>query len=191
MGTAGIQGELWGAQAQDWAYLFEPMSKPLWVAMLDSAGVQNGTKFVDLGCGGGGAGTLAAQRGAQVSGLDAAVALITIARERLVGSDFRVGELESLPFDDTFFDVTFASLSLMFAHDMAQALSEMRRVTAAGGHITIGVWGALEDCEYRHILKAIAGTLPSPPLNPAEAVLHATAVAHHARPFTARSASAV
>lgn len=163
MGTAELQGELWGKKAHDWAYLFEPMSKPLWLAMLDSADVQDGTRFADLGCGGGGASILAARRGAQVSGLDAAGALIAIARERLAIGDFRVGDLEALAFDDDSFDVTFSSLSLMFVGDMGAALSEMKRVTSPGGRITVGVWGAPEDCDYRHILKAIAGTLPSPP----------------------------
>lgn len=162
MGTAEIQGELWGARAHDWAYLFEPMSKPLWVAMLDSAGVQSGTRLVDLGCGGGGASVIAAQRGAQVSGLDAAEALIQIARERVLDGDFRVGDLEALTFDDDSFDITFASLSLMFANDPLTALSEMKRVTSPGGLVTVGIWGVPEDNEYRHILKAIANTLPSP-----------------------------
>ncbi len=164
LGTANIQGELWGEKAQDWTYLFEPMSKPLWVAMLDSAGVQDGTRFADLGCGGGGASILAAQRGAQVSGLDAAEALIAIARKRLAAGDFRVGDLELLPFDDDSFDVAFSSFSLMFVGDMGEALSEMKRVTSPEGRITIGIWGAPKDCEYRHILKAIASTLPSPPV---------------------------
>ena len=164
MGTADIQGELWGANAQDWAYLFEPMSKPVWDAMLDSAGVQEGTRFVDLGCGGGGASVLAAQRGAQVSGLDAANALIAIARDRLAVGDFRVGDLESLPFSDDSFDVTFNSLSLMFAGDMMQALAEMRRVTVPKGRVTVGVWGNPEDCEYRHVLQAVASALPTPPV---------------------------
>lgn len=164
MGTADIQGELWSTNAHDWAYLFEPMSEPLWVAMLESADVHDGARFADLGCGGGGASILAAQQGAQVSGLDAAAALIAIARERLATGDFRVGDLESLPFDDACFDVTFTSLSLMFVNDMAKTLSEMRRVTVSGGRVTVGVWGPPEDCEYRYILRAIASTLPSPPV---------------------------
>jgi ubiquinone/menaquinone biosynthesis C-methylase UbiE len=132
--------------------------------MLDSAGVQDGTRFADLGCGGGGASILAAQRGAQVSGLDAAEALIAIARKRLAAGDFRVGDLELLPFDDDGFDVAFSSFSLMFVGDMGEALSEMKRVTSPEGRVTVGVWGDPEDCEYRHVLAAIASTLPSPPV---------------------------
>jgi SAM-dependent methyltransferase len=163
MGSSEVQGKLWGAAAQDWAELFEPASKPIWVAMLDSAEVSQGTRFLDLGCGGGGASVLAAKRGAQVTGLDAAEALINIARERVSDGDFRVGDLEDLPYDDNSFDVAFASLSIMFATNPPVALSEIQRVTVSGGRVTVGIWGKPEDCEYRHILKAVADTLPSPP----------------------------
>jgi len=163
MTSAKDQGELWGAAARDWAELFEPMSKPVWLAMLDSAKVDQETRFLDLGCGGVGASLLAAERGAQIAGLDAAAPLIEIARERLPNGRFLVGNLEELPYDDNHFDVTFASMSLMFAANLSVALQEMKRVTISGGHVTVGIWGKPEDCEYRHVLQAIADTLPSPP----------------------------
>ena len=155
MGSAEEQGKLWGASARDWAELFEPMSKPVWDAMLTSTRTGNGSRFVDLGCGGGGASVMADSLGAHVSGLDASEALISIARERIPGADFRVGDLEALPFQDDSFDITFASMSLMFARDMMAALAEMKRVTVEKGLVTIGVWGPPENCEYRHILAAI------------------------------------
>jgi len=163
MGSSEVQGKLWGVAAQDWSELFEPKSKPIWVAMLDSAEVNQGTRFLDLGCGGGGSSVLAAERGARVAGLDAAEALIDIARERVPDSDFRIGDLEELPYDDNSFDVVFASMSIMFATNPSVALGEMKRVTVSGGCVTVGIWGKPEDCEYRHILKAVADTLPSPP----------------------------
>jgi SAM-dependent methyltransferase len=131
--------------------------------MLESAGVGRGTRLLDLGCGGGGASVLAAKRGARVAGVDAAAALIQIARERVPGGDFRVADLEQLPHNDDAFDVAFASLSIMFAADRVAALCEMGRIAVPGGRVTVGIWGKLEDCDYRHILKAVADTLPSPP----------------------------
>lgn len=163
MGSSEVQGKLWGAAAQDWTELFEPSSRPIWEVMLDSAEVSLGTRFLDLGCGGGGASVLAAKCGAQITGLDAAEALINIARERVSDGDFRVGDLEKLPYDDNSFDIVFASMSIMFATNPSVALSEMERVTVSGGRVTVGIWGRPEDCEYRHILKAVADTLPSPP----------------------------
>ena len=100
MGSAQTQGELWGAEARDWANLQEPTGKPLWVAMLEAAGVAQGTRFLDAGCVAGGASVFAAQRGAQVSGTDASGALIALASERVPEGDFRVGDLEALPYED-------------------------------------------------------------------------------------------
>ena len=94
IGSSDIQGKLWGAAAADWAELFEPMSKPIWIAMLDSVNVQAGMRFLDLGCGGGGSSVLAHERGAQVAGLDAASELIAIAHDKLPDGDCRVGDLE-------------------------------------------------------------------------------------------------
>ena len=164
MGSSEVQGKLWGAAAKDWAELFEPMSKPIWVAMLDSVKGEKGTRFLDLGCGGGGSSVLANERGFQVSGLDAAEALIAIARERVPDGDFRVGDLEELPYDNHSFDVAFASMSIMFATNPSIALREMGRVIVPGGRVTLSIWGRPEDCDHRHILKAVADSLPTPPI---------------------------
>ena len=79
MGSATVQGQLWGRAAHDWAELQEPLAAPLWEAMLAAAGVGPGTRVLDAGCGAGGASVLAASRGARVNGLDAAAALLAIA----------------------------------------------------------------------------------------------------------------
>jgi hypothetical protein len=43
MGTAQIQGELWGAKAADWAELQEPAWKPVFEAALSHAGAWPGS----------------------------------------------------------------------------------------------------------------------------------------------------
>ena len=80
MGSAGIQGDLWGRAPRDWAELQEPMHRPLWEAMLEAAGVASGTRLLDAGCGGGGACLVAARQGARVSGVDAAGPGLTLRR---------------------------------------------------------------------------------------------------------------
>ena len=52
---------------------------------------------------------LAAARGARVSGIDAAEALLTIARSRVPGGDFHHGDIEELLFSDQMFNVVTAS----------------------------------------------------------------------------------
>ena len=55
MGSAQIQGDLWGKAPRDWAELQKPMHRPLWGAMLTAAEAGPGTRVLDAGCGGGGA----------------------------------------------------------------------------------------------------------------------------------------
>ncbi len=163
MSTAEIQGQLWGSEARDWAEIQEPVHTQLWGVMLDASGVGPETVVADLGCGGGGASMLAAARGAAVYGLDAADPLVEIARERVPGGDFRVGDLEDLPFESDTFDVVFAANSLQFAGDPVNAMAEMRRVCRADGRVAIAVWGLPEHCDTRHLFSAVVDTLPEKP----------------------------
>jgi SAM-dependent methyltransferase len=163
MGSGTIQGELWGAAARDWAELQEQTATPLWEAMLEAAGVGSDTRFLDAGCGAGGASVLAAQHGSKVSGIDASDAMIALARERVPGGDFRLGDLEALPYEDDVFDAIIAANSVMYAEEPKTALAEIRRICASDGRVVVSTWGAPDDCEARHILKAVVEALPSPP----------------------------
>jgi SAM-dependent methyltransferase len=163
MGTAEIQGQLWSKKPQDWATIQEPMHKPLWKVMLDKASVGSGTRFLDVGCGGGGASLLAAGRGAQVSGLDAAEGLITFARERLPSGDFRVGDIESMSFDDQVFDVVFAANSVQYSENRVAALRELGRVCKPEGRIVACLFGPPEKVKFGFIFKAIRDAMPEPP----------------------------
>jgi len=163
MGSAIRQGELWGAAARDWADLQEPLHLPLWEAMLDAVKVGRNTNLFDAGCGGGGASLLAAQRQACVSGLDASEALITIARERIPQGDFRVGDLEDLPYDSKTFDVIIASNSVQYAADPVLALQKLRRVCVFQGRMVISTWGLPDYCDQRVVFKAVRDAQPPTP----------------------------
>jgi SAM-dependent methyltransferase len=163
MGSSKTQGELWGAAAKDWAMLQEPLHLPIWEAMLTAVKVGQNTDLLDAGCGGGGASVLAAQRGANISGLDASESLIAIARERVPQGDFRVGDLEELPYETNVFDGVLAALSVQYTTDPIAALRELKRVCRSKGHLAISTWGLPEHCEQRVVFKAIRDSLPTPP----------------------------
>ena len=69
MGSAEIQGVLWGAAAQDWAEIAEPLHIPYFEAAFDAIGLGSGMHLFDARCGAGL--TLATSRGATSTGLDA------------------------------------------------------------------------------------------------------------------------
>ena len=78
MGSANIQGILWGAAARDWAELQEPAATPLYEAALNALAVTGGSRLLDVGCGAGLAMQLAAKRGATVAGIDASAGLLDV-----------------------------------------------------------------------------------------------------------------
>src|SRR4051812_20592778 len=92
--TSAINGRFWGASAEDWANIQEGTCRPVYIATFDRIRLQPGAQYLDAGCGAGMAAQIAAERGATVSGLDAAENLLAIARNRTPQGDFRQGELE-------------------------------------------------------------------------------------------------
>jgi SAM-dependent methyltransferase len=163
MGSGARQGQLWSAAPRDWAELQEPFCRPLWQDTLSVLRVKPGVRFLDAGCGGGGACVLAAAQGCEVTGLDASQELLTIARERVPQGDFVHGDLEQLPFADAHFDAALAANSIIFAEDVRQALRELRRVLKPGGRLAITSWGKPEEVEMRDVFAAVAGVLPHRP----------------------------
>lgn len=163
MGTAQVQGRLWGAAARDWAELNEPFSTPVYEAVLDAIGVRPGMRLLDAGCGSGLAMQLAAKWGAEVTGFDASRALLDIVTERVPGADIHQGELEDLPFTDGTFDAITAFNSVQYAGNPVAALAGLRRVAKPGAPVAIVTWGDPAQCETRAILAAIGGLLPPPP----------------------------
>ena len=163
MGSAAMQGPLWGAAARDWARLAEPAATPFYEAVFDAIGVGPGLALLDAGCGAGYALRLASARGATVSGLDASAGLLEVARERVADADLHEGDLEALPFADDSFDAVTAFNSVQFAADPLAAVRELGRVARSGAPVAIVTWGAPERCESRVIIAAIGGLLPPAP----------------------------
>jgi SAM-dependent methyltransferase len=162
VGTAGVQGQLWGARPQDWAEVQESQVAALYDDIVERLGVRPGTELLDAGCGAGAFAARAAAAGAHVTGLDAAEGLIEYARARVPGATFVVGELEELPFADGAFDLVTGLNSFQYAADPAHALREAGRV-AAGGRVVAAVWGREEECEAAGSIRALGRLLPAPP----------------------------
>jgi SAM-dependent methyltransferase len=161
--TADVNGRLWGARANDWAEIQEGTARPVYEAAFERTWVRAGTRYLDAGCGAGMAAQLAAERGAQVSGIDAAEPLLEIARRRTPMGDFRRGDLEELPFNDRSFDVITGFNSFQYAGNPVVALAEARRVSRPGGTIVIATWGDPDGMEAASLVTAVRPLMPPPP----------------------------
>jgi SAM-dependent methyltransferase len=135
-------GQAWGAQAIDWAYLFEPYARPANEVVFDRLGVGAGVRLLDIACGSGLAAQFAGRRGASVSGIDASSALVEVARARTPGGDLRVGDMFALPFADASFDVVTSFNGIWKGCD--EALVEARRVLTPDGTLGLTFWGRPE-----------------------------------------------
>jgi SAM-dependent methyltransferase len=162
-GSATTQGDLWSVRARDYAELQECQFRPLYDSVLQRPEIVGAESSLDVGCGPGLAAALLAQKVANVSGVDASTEFIAIARQRLPGRDFRVGEMESLAHADGSFDVVTGFNAFQYAASPHNALTEARRVLRPGGTVVIATWGLPQDCEAAGHLKALGSLMPPPP----------------------------
>ncbi len=111
-------------------------------AFADEAGVQEGMRVLDVGCGPGGLTTELVRRvGAdRVAAIDPSPPFVRACQERNPGVDVREGVAESLPFGDGTFDATVSSLVVGFMGDAGKGVREMVRVTRAGGVVAACFW---------------------------------------------------
>jgi SAM-dependent methyltransferase len=194
-GSAGRWGPLWNARPADWAGI-EEQQVPTYEAALGRIDLAPGERVLEVGCGSGVFLRLAADRGAQVTGIDASDELVQIARRRVPEADVRVADLESLPFEESSFDAVFGFNAFFFALDMVGALREARRVAKPGAPVVIQVWGAPERCDLTAMKQGVAAALaaavphggaegPPQPLLSAPGVLESLAEPAGLRPESA------
>ncbi|OAI40825.1 hypothetical protein AYO41_05560 [Verrucomicrobia bacterium SCGC AG-212-E04] len=163
-GSAAIQGDLWSARAHDWADIQELTQRTLFTAILQEMMQGPHVDLLDVGCGSGLFAAMAAAA-SRVAGIDASGSLLAIAKRRTPQADFRVGEMESLPFDSRSFDVITGINSFQYATNPVNALREVRRVGLPNARVIIVTWGRPEDCETSAYLAALVPPGPPPPPN--------------------------
>ena len=161
--TAEINSRLWGARARDWADIQERNFRPVYQTVFDRVGLCSGAAYLDAGCGAGTAAQIAFERGALVTGFDAAENLLAIARKRVPNGNFQNSDLESPPFHDDTFDLVTGFNSFQYAGNPSIALAEAKRVAKPGASVVIMTWGKPEGMEAASLLAALRPLLPPPP----------------------------
>jgi len=117
-------------------------SRLLAASFADVAGVGPGQRALDVGCG---TGLLAVELAGRLGG-DAVAAIdpsepsVAACAATLPDADVRLGSAEALPFGDATFDLALCQLVVNFMADAPAGVSEMRRVTKAGGTVAACTW---------------------------------------------------
>jgi SAM-dependent methyltransferase len=132
-------------------------------------GIGPGMRVLDLGSGDGTTAIPAAQRGADVVGVDIARNLVAAGNERartegLTNVTFQQGDARDLTdLGDDEFDRVVTIFGAMFAPEPHRVAREMVRVTRPGGTITMGNWIPGDPTLVSQILRVSAAYTPPPP----------------------------
>lgn len=121
-------------------------SKRLADPFLAFAGIADGERVLDVGCGTGSLSFMLARKAGvrSICGIDYSAAYIDYAK-RLNNDpriEFRPGDACSLPFPDATFDWVLALLVLHFVAQPERAVAEMCRVARPGATVAAAVWDA-------------------------------------------------
>ncbi len=108
-------------------------------ALCEAVDPHPGQQVLDVACGSGTAALVAERRYCEVTGIDYVTTLIERAEARAQANgqaiDFRVGDVQDMPFPDDSFDVVLSVYGVQFAPDQEQAARELLRVCNPGGKI--------------------------------------------------------
>jgi SAM-dependent methyltransferase len=111
-------------------------------ALIDLCKIGTDSYILDVGCGVGVTACYLAQKtGCKVMGIDIVPAMVEKSRQRAerLGLkeqvDFRVADVQNLPFEDQLFDAVISESVTAFPPDKRKAVNEYARVTKPGGYI--------------------------------------------------------
>ena len=138
-------------------------------ALVDSLGITEGLKVLDLGSGDGTTALPAARLGADVLAVDIARNLVAAGEQRarsagLSNLRFQEGDASDLSeLEDDSFDLVVSIFGAMFSPRPSDVAKELVRVTRPGGRIVMGNWIPNDPTLVAQILKISAAYSPPPP----------------------------
>jgi SAM-dependent methyltransferase len=117
-------------------------SRELAPRLIGFAGLIDGMRALDVGCGSGLLTSALADRlgAANVAAADPSESMLAACTERVPGADVRLAPAEELPWPDASFDAVLSQLVLSFVTDPDAAVGEMCRVTEPGGIVASCTW---------------------------------------------------
>lgn len=139
--VAEYEHETWSRSAHSYVEGFGPLVTEAIPPLLQAVGIEAGQRVLDVGTGPGMAAAAAAERGADVVGIDFSEEMLAVARRQHPEIDFRLEAAESLPFSEGEFDRVIGNFVLHHSGDPAAVLTEAKRVLRPGGRLGFTIWG--------------------------------------------------
>jgi SAM-dependent methyltransferase len=128
--------------------LVPPLFVPYANDLLDRLAVGAGDALLDVACGPGTLSSLAAARGARVTGADLSPAMLAIARSKPGDVEYVECPADALAVPAGSYDVVTCQQGLQFFPDRPAALREMRRAARPGARLGIAVWNDVAESPF-------------------------------------------
>lgn len=166
------QPQRWDDHVCVYETVFEPFTLQFSRAAIAALGLTTGRSVLDVGAGCGGAALAMAERGLQVTAIDASphmvARILARAAERGLSIHAQAMDGQALRFDDATFDAALSVLGIILFPDAARGLAEMRRVVRPGGPVSVVTWTQPQNyelaAELRAAIQSIWPDQPSAPL---------------------------
>ncbi len=146
----------WDQNARAYDAIVLPGTGQAFDPLLDSLGDLNHARLLEVASGTGNLAGRAQARGALVTGLDAALGMVEIARQACPEGEFHQGDGQALPFAEASFDAVLCSFGLLHMSRPDKAIGEAARVLRAGGRYAFTVWQ--EPGKGNEFFGALLGT---------------------------------
>jgi len=145
--VAQFEHDTWSRCSVGYVEGFGALTNDAIASLLDAAAVDSGTRVLDVGTGPGMAAAAAAERGADVTGVDFSETMIAEAARRHPDIQVEKSAAESLPFDEGSFDAVVGNFVLHHSGRPDAVLSEAYRVLERDGKAAFTVWADLSKLD--------------------------------------------
>lgn len=136
-----------------------------------AVGLHPDDTVLDVACGPGTLGLIAARTARKVHGIDFSEAMLAIFKQKSIEAghehiELLCGDAQTLPYADATFDAAFSLFGLMFFPDRKLGFAEIFRALKPGGRIAVTSWAPMDQSPAMMTmfgaLRAIKPELPSP-----------------------------
>jgi SAM-dependent methyltransferase len=159
-----FEASAWEERVDGYAGFFGAITGRLIEPLLELAEVDPGTRLLDVATGPGYVAAEAARRGATVTGVDVAEAMVARAATEHPGIHFRQADGQSLPFDNAVFDAVVCNFGLPHFGRPELAVAEAVRVLSPGGRVALTTWDVPAQMRmFGVFLEAVGDADAGPP----------------------------
>ncbi|GAB5488480.1 MAG: methyltransferase domain-containing protein [Parasphingorhabdus sp.] len=162
------QREYWndsaGAQWVAEQELMDAMLAKVTASLISQAAPQSGERVLDIGCGTGETSLIAADAGAQVTGVDISEPMLALAAKRLGDRGETILADASEYQDETGFDLIMSRFGVMFFDDPRAAFTNINSNLKPEGRMSFACWRAPQENDWVLVpMMAVRPYLPETP----------------------------